>query len=293
MRYRHRVLAQLKWILRVDHVVSDTSPFDLFVSYSRRDNRQGRVSDLAGLIRESYRASTHGKELRVFFDTEEIHGMDDWQHRILYGVRSARLLLVCLSPSYFESEYCAWEFNEYLKQEAARALLGEGIAPVYFVEISNWADKNLEKGIAEWVTELRRRQYFDLRPWFSDGAEALKDGAVQTRLDHLNDQIRDRVIRIRLVIDAKGNVDRHNEHFVGRAGELRLLREMVGLGKMGVLTAIHGLGGIGKTALATEYAHVFAHEYAGGRWQVQSEGHTDLRVALAALAGARDLLWSS
>jgi tetratricopeptide (TPR) repeat protein len=269
--------------------VPDASPFDLFVSYSRRDDRQGRVSDLAGLIRESYRASADGKELRVFFDTEEIHGMDDWQHRILYGIRSARLLLVCLSPSYFESEYCAWEFNEYLKQEAARALLGEGIAPVYFLEIPNWTDKNLAQGVPEWATELQRRQYFDLRPWFSDGAEALEDGLVKTQLDHLNDQIRDRLSRIRLVIDAKGNVDRHNEHFVGRAGELRLLREMVGLGKMGVLTAIHGLGGIGKTALATEYAHVFAHEYPGGRWQVQSEGHVDLRVALAALAGARDL----
>ena len=52
---------------------------------------------------------------------------------------------------------------------------------------------------------------------------------------------------------------------------------------------VHGLGGIGKTALAIEYAHAFAHEYPGGRWQVRCEGREDLRAALVSLAGARDL----
>ena len=141
----------------------------------------------------------------------------------------------------------------------------------------------------EWVAELRRRQHFDFRPWFDEGAASLKDRAVKTRLDYLNDQIRDRLSRIRRVIDAKGNVDRHNEHFVGRASELRRLRESVDLDKVGIITAVHGLGGIGKTALAIEYAHAFAHEYPGGRWQVRCEGREDLRAALVSLAGARDL----
>lgn len=57
------------------------------------------------------------------------------------------------------------------------------------------------------------------------------------------------------MIEAKGNVDRHNEHFVGRAAELRRLRQMVGLNKIGMLTTVHGLGGIGKTALATDDAY--------------------------------------
>jgi hypothetical protein len=70
---------------------------------------------------------------------------------------------------------------------------------------------------------------------------------------------------------------------------MRQLREMVGLGKVGVLVAIHGLGGMGKTAPASEYAYTFAHEYAGGRWQVRCEGKKDLRAALVSLAGVRDL----
>jgi hypothetical protein len=38
-----------------------------------------------------------------------------------------------------------------------------------------------------------------------------KTAAVNASLDELNNQIRVRLNRIRLVVDAKGNVDRHNE----------------------------------------------------------------------------------
>jgi hypothetical protein len=49
--------------------------------------------------------------------------MEDWQDRILNGLRSARLLVTFLSPSYFASEICGWEFDEYLKHEAGRMFL--------------------------------------------------------------------------------------------------------------------------------------------------------------------------
>ena len=264
-------------------------PYDLFISYSRRDNVQGRITELKTRIEDDYRQFTGGQGLRVFLDTHDIKGMDDWRHRILDAIRDTRLLLVCLSPAYLQTEFCAWEFNEFLKHESARALLGEGVATVYFVEVPGWADKDYERRAAEWVAELRRRQYFDLRPWFNEGAEALKDTAIKARMEELNRQIRDRLDRIRKTLEAKGNVDRHNEQFVGRTFELRRLRELVGLNKVGVLTAVHGLGGMGKTALAVEYAHAFAHEYPGGRWQVRCEGRDDLRVALVSLAGVRDL----
>ena len=119
-------------------------PPTTFISYSRRDNRERRVSDFVSRFQDGYRVFADGDELSVFFDSDDIRGMDDWKHRILNGIRSTRLLLVFLSPNYLESEYCHWEFNEYLKHETARALLGEGIAPIYFVEIPGWRDNRLE-----------------------------------------------------------------------------------------------------------------------------------------------------
>ena len=43
--------------------------------------------------------------------------MDDWRHRILGGLRQPKILLVCLSPSYFASPYCRWEWDEYLLRQ--------------------------------------------------------------------------------------------------------------------------------------------------------------------------------
>ncbi|MGO8796941.1 MAG: tetratricopeptide repeat protein [Candidatus Sulfotelmatobacter sp.] len=257
--------------------------YDLFVSYSRRDNEQGRVTELVERIRADFGAFA-GRPLQPFFDVTDIHGMEDWRHRILQGLRESRLLLACLSPSFLESEYCEWEFNEYLKHEIGQEYFGDGIAPIYFVDVPGWSDRDFEQRCATWVTELRRRQNFDFRPWFYAGEEALRDATVQDRMRQLNLGLKERISRGERAERSLGNVDAHNPHFIGRTIELRRLRETVALGKVGVLTAIHGMGGVGKTALAVEYAHAFAHEYGGGRWQVRCEGKENLCATLAELA---------
>jgi len=258
-------------------------PYDLFISYSRRDNAQGRITQLVERIKTDF-AAFAGRPLVPFFDATEIRGMEDWRHRILQGLRESRLLLACLSPAYLQSEYCEWEFNEYLKHEIGRAYFGDGVAPIYFVQVPGWEDKGFEQRCAAWVAELRRRQHFDLRPWFRAGEESLRDAAVLERMRQLNAQLKERITRGERAEHSLGNVDAHNPHFIGRTAELRRLRETVALSKVGVLTAVHGLGGVGKTALAIEYAHAFAHEYGGGRWQVRCEGKEDLRAAIAELA---------
>ena len=262
--------------------------YDLFITYSRQDNQHGRITDFVRQVKEDYK-NFASEELRCFIDIEDIQGMEDWKHRILEGLRDSQLLLVCLSPAYLEREYCAWEFNEYLKYEPGRAILGQGVAPVYFVEIPGWEDPGFEKKVDEWVSELRKRQHIDLRPWFTDGISALRNLAVRQRMEELNKQIHDRLLHFKRILDMPGNVERPNERFVGRIEEMRRLHEMVGLGRVGVLTAVHGLGGIGKTALAIQYAHVYADYYAGGRWQIHCEGRQDLRSAIVSLAGARGL----
>ncbi|MEK6301223.1 MAG: toll/interleukin-1 receptor domain-containing protein [Acidobacteriota bacterium] len=260
-------------------------PYDLFISYSRRDNEQKRITEFVERISRDFE-SFSGRPLRPFFDVTDIQGMDDWRHRILQGLRESRLMLACISPDYLQSEYCEWEFNEYVKNEVARALVGEGVAPIYFVEVPGWQDKDFDRRSAEWVAELRRRQHFDLRPWFHEGEEALREVEVQRRLAKLNQRIAERIQRGERAEQRLGNVDAHNAHFTGRTEELRRLRETVALKKIGVLTAVHGLGGMGKTALANEYAHAFAHDYGGGRWQVRCEGREDLVVAITTLGPA-------
>jgi tetratricopeptide (TPR) repeat protein len=263
-------------------------PYDLFISYSRLDNGEGdgRITELVNCISRSFVALA-GRPLRPFFDRHAIESMDDWQNKILQGLRESRLLLACLSPSYLNSEYCKWEFVEYLKNEVGRGYVGEGVASVYFVSMSGWDDKDFDRSCDEWVAELRRRQCIDLRHWFHAGTAALLEAEVQDRMAQLNRRLAEQIRRGERAEQRLGNVDAHNPHFVGRVDELRLLRKtFVAPGTIGVLTAVHGLGGLGKTALALEYAHAFAHEYGGGCWQVRCEGRADLLAAVATLASA-------
>ena len=109
-------------------------PYDLFISYSRRDNEHGRITTLVDRIQRDFAAFAH-RDLVPFFDRDEIRGMDDWRLRIFQGLRESRLLLACLSPGYLDSEYCEWEFVEYLKHEIGHLHGFNGVAPIYFVEV--------------------------------------------------------------------------------------------------------------------------------------------------------------
>src|SRR5262245_34624296 len=97
--------------------------FDLFVSYAHRDNEgahDGRVTALVAWIAEQYRQIT-SQPLSVFFDRDAIRSMDDWEERILIGLRQSRTMVAVLSPSYFASAYCRQEWQAYLDQELAHA----------------------------------------------------------------------------------------------------------------------------------------------------------------------------
>jgi len=57
-------------------VVPESFNFDLFISYSRHDNREGYISEFVARIQKGYRDFTGGRELRIFFEKDEIDGYD-------------------------------------------------------------------------------------------------------------------------------------------------------------------------------------------------------------------------
>jgi tetratricopeptide (TPR) repeat protein len=257
--------------------------YDLFISYSRRDNNEGRITEIVERLKSDFKVFA-GRNLAPFFDQSEIIGMEDWRHKILKGIKESHLLVACLSPSYLESEYCEWEFNEYIKHEIGHGYFGNGVAPIYFIEVQGWEDKDFEKNCADWIAELRRYQQFDLRPWYYEGEKSLRDASVREHMQQLNLQLKNRIKFGELELKRLGNVDAHNPHFIGRTQELRKLRESIAYSETGILTIIHGIGGTGKTALAVEYSQAYSLEYGGGCWQVRCEGKEDLLTAIASLS---------
>ncbi len=85
------------------------------------------------------------------------------------------------------------------------------------------------------------------------------------------------------------NAPARNPHFTGRAGMLEQLHQRLGSGEGTlVVQALHGLGGVGKTQLAIEYAHRFAGDY-DLVWWIDAEQPVLIPGQLAALAARLDL----
>lgn len=279
-------------------------PYDLFISYAHQDNDHGQVKELCDAIFADFR-QFGGRDLLVFFDERDIPSMADWEARIALGLRESRLFLAVISPSYFASTYCRREWEEYVRYEAMRQCLGEGVAPIYFVELPGLQDSAVEAGIAGWVADIRSRQWCDLASqdpvkivrWHEAGRRALEDEHVAERLQTLKKEIRERLARADLARQSPTNLYRHNPQFVGRVRELTILREALNeRGSVGIVghgaqsatvsgaTALYGLGGMGKTELALAYAHAFAWDYPGGRWLLSCEGLHNFDVVLRQLA---------
>ena len=68
------------------------------------------------------------------------------------------------------------------------------------------------------------------------------------------------------------NIPARNPGFTGRDGLLAEVRERLLAGDRAVVQALHGMGGVGKTQLAAEYAHRFAGTYDLAWWINAEQG---------------------
>jgi tetratricopeptide (TPR) repeat protein/CO dehydrogenase nickel-insertion accessory protein CooC1 len=86
------------------------------------------------------------------------------------------------------------------------------------------------------------------------------------------------------------NVPARNADFSGRGAILEMLRDKLAGGGVAVVVAqaLYGLGGVGKTQLALEYAHRFMADY-NLVWWVPSERAEEISLALAQLARKMEL----
>jgi tetratricopeptide (TPR) repeat protein len=269
----------------------DEGRYDLFVSYAHKDDQgqyAGRVTALKQWIEREFQRVT-SRALRVFFDADEIPAMSVWEHRILTGLRQSRIMLAVLSPSYFASDYCRREWEEYVNQELAHALPGEGIAPIYVLRHPAFDDHDVDRSLDRWLQNLKRRQYVDCVQWWPEGQQALEREGVRRHLEQVRDQIVQRLDYAVRRDASPHNLPPYNPRFVGRVDELHKIRAQLIRSQIGAITAVHGLGGIGKSALAVVYGHAYGHEYPGGRFWINCAGLHDLGGALIALAPLRGL----
>jgi tetratricopeptide (TPR) repeat protein len=267
---------------------------DLFVSYAHADDlgeHRGKVTALVEAVRADYRRVA-GVELNIFFDVGEIRSMDDWEVRILRGLRHSKMMVAVLSPAYFASDYCRKEWEIYVETELAHALPGEGIAPIYVIRHPAFPNGATDERLKHWIHNLSKRQYIDWIDFWPEGAEALGRADAHRRLEALPGQIADRLRRAAVRDAAPNTVPLPSTHFVGRRDELHAVRRQLVSNHVGAITALHGIPGIGKTMLAFAYAWGYGYEYPGGRYLVKAAGLADLAAGVVALAEPLGLVLS-
>jgi len=266
-------------------------PFDLFVSYARADNATGTVTALVEAVEAEFAAVAPGEPLRVFFDKDAIRDMQDWQERLRQGLRQSKVMLAILSPAYFASEWCRREWEEYVLVEAARTYPGEALAPIFAVAPGDLAP-TLPPAAREWWDHVTgRNAVVEIHPFWSGGPAALRDEAVRRRLGRLVGNLRDRVEHGRVLARVPRNIRGRNASFVGREKELTALRTTLSRFEMAGVCAVNGVGGVGKSSLAREYAHRYRREYLGGQFEIDLSTTDSVRGVQSQLVGlARDYL---
>jgi hypothetical protein len=111
------------------------------------------------------------------------------------------------------------------------------------------------------IKQLRRRQLTQVQPFFAQGPAAFDRAELQTVLANLARDLDQRIDKVRRAAASETNVPPYNRRFSGRLDELFELRTRLQDDHAGVISGMHGLGGIGKTELAFTFAHAFAAEY--------------------------------
>jgi hypothetical protein len=88
-------------------------PYDIFMSYTHAKDEFGAVTTfIKHLEHELYKKS--GVIITVFQDKRDIRPGDEWETFISEQLKSAKMLLILLSPTWITSKECAKEYEQFL-----------------------------------------------------------------------------------------------------------------------------------------------------------------------------------
>lgn len=191
--------------------------------------------------------------LTVFYDERDVRELDDIEDRIRTGLASSCLLVAWYSDAYASRRACNWELTTALALDATRIVV-----------------VNPEAGVDHVVPASLRGRRLAAVPYQHDDAGWQR----LTRLVRQRADAVDGVFGSVADPDATrwyGDPPLRFSNFVGRAAQLWELDGLVrppspasGGQRSPYAVVVHGLGGVGKTALVCEYATRLAAVYGGG-----------------------------
>jgi hypothetical protein len=240
---------------------------DFFISYTGADTAW------AEWLTQTLEAAGHSTVLQAW----DFRPGDNFVQRMNQALEEAERVLAVLSPAYFASEYARDEWTAAL------------------VRARGERDRLLPVRVAacQLPPLLATRVYVDLVGLDEPAAAGrLRAGVQPGRATPTGTVGFPGTVTTAGVVAFPGrhpaifDVPPRNPHFTGRRELLRALRRTLRARQAGVVVqagAVHGLGGVGKTQLAVEYAHRYAADY-DLVWWIPAEQPVTIPGRLAQLA---------
>ncbi|MCL2625400.1 MAG: tetratricopeptide repeat protein [Cystobacterineae bacterium] len=225
---------------------------DFFISYNKADKVLAKW--VAGCLEE------HGYS--TCFQAWDIRPSDDFISKMNEFLENSNAFIPIFSQNYIDSPYCQKEcsaaLNKHLKDTTYRFIPVRvaDVAPPDLLQTIVYIDIF---GVEETLAEKRLLNAVDsspiprTRPPFPANAAKKARPAFPSNFP-------------------VNNLPERNPYFSGRTKDLdRIHAAFATDGAVCVKQAIAGLGGIGKTQLALEYAHRFRDDYADAIWWIKAE----------------------
>jgi hypothetical protein len=130
--------------------------------------------------------------------------------------------------------------------------------------------------LRRWKGDLLQRFHIQCHEWRHDDHGNFLDAAARSELQQLTEHVAQRLRLLTLDRARRGNLPWPNANFVGREPELASLRAALLDAPEQSPAGIHGVGGMGKTALAQAFAYEEADAFPGGCWLLRCEGRDRL-----------------
>jgi len=251
---------------------------DIFISYAHQGDSTScevsiaQVSRLHDELEENFR-QCFGHNVDIFFDREDIRNFDHWQVRCHRALRSSRFFLACLSRSYLRSDACRWEWEEWCKQELEHGMVGQGAALIWLMKKDDLYMPEVAEQLRLWKGDLFRRFHVQCH---ESRHKNLPDSVARAEMKQLTEHVAQHLRLLTRDHASAGNLPWPNANFVGRKHELVMLREAL-LVKPDLLpVGLHGIGGMGKTALSEAFAYAEIDSFPSGCWLLRCEGREHL-----------------